>query len=387
MIDDRSSSYSDPCIFNPPGGAFTKKESMSDSEIEEDVTFFQNQIEAKRCSKGLDPLNSESLNKIITKACTLLKLSDRGVKFSNDDGKEYVAFTKMKNGVKQLSLLLVSDDVIGEGASGKVSMYQKLHSSGMNAIKEAHAQNEFIKEKSEKDLMTEKEILTLTKGIPNVQKAPHAVVDMDGNKATISRLYKCDGLECMPTTPEQVKSELIGLIKALIALHTLGIIHGDIKPENLLIDQDNSVNLADFGGAIMLPKEMDEDFNFLGSFTTDYLTLNDYNNLSGAKTIKDLKSAEFARVSFALGISIFMRATNKDNEELDKFYSENGVERGKMFINIPAANKFLGGASRELSKYKIDPKTKGVILSLINPAPSSRIDLSHALNILEPSLM
>ncbi len=46
---------------------------------------------------------------------------------------------------------------------------------------------------------------------------------------------------------------------ALLYLHELGIVHGDIKPENLLCGEDGQIYLADFGSAIIITIEEHQD--------------------------------------------------------------------------------------------------------------------------------
>lgn len=41
--------------------------------------------------------------------------------------------------------------------------------------------------------------------------------------------------------------QLIGAAKALVYLHGLGVVHGDIKAENILISDDDEALLGDFG--------------------------------------------------------------------------------------------------------------------------------------------
>jgi serine/threonine protein kinase len=43
-------------------------------------------------------------------------------------------------------------------------------------------------------------------------------------------------------------------VKAINVCHRNGIVHRDVKPENLLVDNDKALKLCDFGFARTLPE-------------------------------------------------------------------------------------------------------------------------------------
>ncbi len=58
-----------------------------------------------------------------------------------------------------------------------------------------------------------------------------------------------------PMPPEQFFDIAIQCSSALVAAHEKGILHGDIKPENIMLDASGQVKLLDFGVARRLPGE------------------------------------------------------------------------------------------------------------------------------------
>lgn len=81
--------------------------------------------------------------------------------------------------------------------------------------------------------------------------------DMDTGKAGILFEY-VDGMSSMEyarnASPEQLKQMSAQLFLAIEHLHWLGIVHADLKPENVLIKTDGTVQVIDLGFATHLPQ-------------------------------------------------------------------------------------------------------------------------------------
>ena len=81
--------------------------------------------------------------------------------------------------------------------------------------------------------------------------------DLDTGKAGILFEY-VDGMGSMEyarnATPEQLKMISAQLFLAIEHLHWLGIVHADMKPENVLIRRDGTVQVIDLGFATHLPQ-------------------------------------------------------------------------------------------------------------------------------------
>lgn len=61
-------------------------------------------------------------------------------------------------------------------------------------------------------------------------------------------------VQCLPT--DHARDIFVGCIRGLHHLHQHGVVHGDIKPQNLLVGQGGIVKISDFGAAVMLQHEV-----------------------------------------------------------------------------------------------------------------------------------
>lgn len=64
-----------------------------------------------------------------------------------------------------------------------------------------------------------------------------------------------EGVVVPPMRTEEAREKFIGCIRGLYHLHLNGVVHGDIKPQNLLVAKDGKVKIADFGAAVMLQNQ------------------------------------------------------------------------------------------------------------------------------------
>ncbi|XP_055495977.1 ribosomal protein S6 kinase alpha-2 isoform X2 [Leucoraja erinacea] len=163
--------------------------------------------------------------------------------------------------------------VLGQGSYGKVFLVKKIKGSdagqlyAMKVLKKATLKvRDRVRSKMERDILAEVNhpfIVKLHYAFQTEGKL-YLILDFLRGGDLFTRLSK----EVM-FTEEDVKFYLAELALALDHLHGLGIIYRDLKPENVLLDEDGHIKITDFG----LSKEaVDHDkraYSFCG--TIEYM--------------------------------------------------------------------------------------------------------------------
>ncbi|XP_067845193.1 ribosomal protein S6 kinase alpha-2 [Heptranchias perlo] len=196
--------------------------------------------------------------------------------FEKDEGivKEIDISNHVKEGFEkadpsQFELL----KVLGQGSYGKVFLVKKIKGSdagqlyAMKVLKKATLKvRDRVRSKMERDILAEVNhpfIVKLHYAFQTEGKL-YLILDFLRGGDLFTRLSK----EVM-FTEEDVKFYLAELALALDHLHGLGIIYRDLKPENVLLDEDGHIKITDFG----LSKEaVDHDkraYSFCG--TIEYM--------------------------------------------------------------------------------------------------------------------
>jgi len=147
---------------------------------------------------------------------------------------------------------------LGRGATGKV----------VEAVNDATGQRVAIKYLSPAlvrdpafmwGFRTEAQMLR-SLGVPQVVQVYDYVEQPGQGAAIVMELVDGVSLHEMiarrgPTGPEAALAVLKGSLLGLAAAHTLGIVHRDYKPENILVDAAGNSKLADFGVAVRAGKQ------------------------------------------------------------------------------------------------------------------------------------
>uniref|UniRef100_A0A0E0IP83 [RNA-polymerase]-subunit kinase n=1 Tax=Oryza nivara TaxID=4536 RepID=A0A0E0IP83_ORYNI len=139
--------------------------------------------------------------------------------------------------------------VLGEGRDGVVFKAEHLRTGDMVAIKWVRAaadQRAFIREVG---------CLAACRGHRNIVVVRDVVEDASTGDMFIvtdfvgGRTLRLDLWMTHPDPEERARSVMRDLVAAAVALHAAGVMHRDIKPDNVLVANGGGLKLCDFGAA------------------------------------------------------------------------------------------------------------------------------------------
>ena len=144
--------------------------------------------------------------------------------------------------------------LLGTGSFGEVYMGEHLYNQTLAAVKMLSLSQEnlkeFVKEASTAFRLKHPHIIGLLAFGMSADESPYLIMDYAPNGTLRQRHPKGTRLPL-----KTIVSHLIPLTEALQYAHDRRVIHRDVKPENVLIGQDEQILLSDFGLALMAPIE------------------------------------------------------------------------------------------------------------------------------------
>jgi len=153
--------------------------------------------------------------------------------------------------------------VIGKGAFGEVRLVQKIDSGKIYAMKTL-IKSEMVKKDQLAHVKAERDILAESVDTPWVVQLYYSfqdpiylylIMEFCPGGDLMTMLIKYD------TFSEDVtRFYMAECVSAISAVHNIGFVHRDIKPDNLLIDRDGHIKLSDFGLSTGFHKTHDSQY-------------------------------------------------------------------------------------------------------------------------------
>ena len=164
-------------------------------------------------------------------------------KNSSEAGKGYTEEEKI--GPNSFSIIRI----IGKGSFGEVYLVRKISNKKLYAMKVLH-KNQIMAQNLVKYALTERNVLTVTSH-PFIVKLLYAFQTSEHMFLILKYAPGGDLGEYLQRekkfTEERAKLYLAEVILAIQHLHERGIIFRDLKPDNIVIDEEGHALLTDFG--------------------------------------------------------------------------------------------------------------------------------------------
>jgi serine/threonine-protein kinase MRCK len=249
--------------------------------------------------------------------------------------------------------------VIGRGAFGQVALVKAKSNGNIYAMKTLN-KLEMLKRAETACYREERDILLhgsrdwFTKLYFSFQDDTNLYLIMDyyigGDLLTLLSKYD-DNL------PEDMcRFYTAQIILALSSLHEMGYIHRDVKPDNILLDSDGHIRLADFGSCIKVSNVRTDGFCTIAVGTPDYISPEILKAMEGSRNSGPLYSFEVDW--WSLGVVIFESLYGET-----PFYAESLIETYSKIMNHKLCFKFPVNA-------KVTDEAKDLISNLITDQTS-----------------
>ena len=147
------------------------------------------------------------------------------------------------------SKYIKTEKPIGEGTYGVVYKATEKATGAIVALKKSKLEDDGVPSTSLREISLLKELhhpnIVDLKGVELSENIPHLYLVFEWLDKDLRKYMDTCGKDGMK--PELVKSYMFQLIRGLGFCHSRGIMHRDLKPQNLLINQAGELKIADFG--------------------------------------------------------------------------------------------------------------------------------------------
>jgi serine/threonine protein kinase len=175
---------------------------------------------------------------------------------------------------------------------------------------------------------------------------------------------------------EEIKKIMLGILTGVEYLHSVNIIHRDIKDQNILIDDDGNARICDFGLARIVKKDLDKRRRLTyGVGTLPY---------KSPEILAPNEDYSESVDMWSIGVLFYQLYTGKwpfNDDHLENIPPEiSNADPVQLDIINEAVQKDSKGLKKMFEDDKIPYRARDLLAKLLELDPSKRISATEAIN-------